>query len=307
MTPAYQFKRYLWLVATLYRRGPMTREEIDRAWTYSSDNDYKSSIFDTNYSRMLDGVRSIFDVDIRCNRATNQYYIATSLEKNDYVRWLIETMAFANFVMESKDLQKQILVEDMPSDAFYLKPIADAMRKHLALKMTYQNFFDESPSTFEFEPYCLKTFRRRWYVLGRSSNQTNLRTYSLDRLSEVIVTDKSYTIPDGFNAEEYFRGYYGVLNNERPTTIRLWTTSLRAKYLRSLPLHHSQKEVECVAETSPQKNDGHSVFELYMAPTFDFIQELRSLAAEVKVLEPTHLADCLRYDAEQVLKMYNDK
>jgi len=52
----------------------------------------------------------------------------------------------------------------------------------------------------------------------------------------------------------------------------------QAKYLRALPLHHSQKEVET--------NDRHSTFTYYIKPTFDFMQELLSHGADVEVLCP---------------------
>lgn len=140
--------------------------------------------------------------------------------------------------------------------------------------------------------------------MGKRANGRSMDIYALDRIYSISITKNQFKMPKNFNAEKFFSDYYGVLLNEKPERVILRATSLRARYLRSLPLHHTQKEIERVDESEPQKNDGYSIFEYHIAPTFDFIQELRSLAAEVKVLEPKHLADCLRYDAQMVLQMY---
>ena len=64
----------------------------------------------------------------------------------------------------------------------------------------------------------------------------------------------------------------------------------QANYLRSLPLHHSQKEEERAGD--------HAVFSYYLRPTFDFTQELLSMGDTVEVLEPASL----RSEMEQVGK-----
>lgn len=307
MTPVEQFQRYVWLVDTLYSFGPLTKAEIDRKWMNSYvNNNHESGIHERTFHRDLRAIESIFDVEIRCNRSTNQYFITTNLQDTSFSKWVVETMAMSGFVAECKDVRKQILIEDMPSGYRYLAPIVKAMKTHRSLIVSYQSYFAKEKSQFEIEPYCLKSFKRRWYVLAKTSKHDDLRVLALDRMEDVTITDVKYTIPHGFDAEKYFGDYYGVIMNEKPEKVRLWTTSFRANYLRSLPLHKSQREVECVPESKPQANDGYSIFEMKVAPTFDLIQELRSLGAEVKVLAPQCLADWLKLDAENVVKLYNE-
>lgn len=308
MTPVEQFQRYVWLVDTLYSFGPLTKEEIDHKWmnNTSANHGRTASIPDRTFRRDLRAIESIFGIDYKCDRATNRYHIETELKDKSFSRWAVETMAMSQFVAESKDISKQILVEDMPSGYRYLTPIVKAMKSHHSLTVSYQSYFAASASQFEIEPYCLKSFKRRWYVLAKSSKHEELRVFALDRFVEMTPTDKQYSMPRNFDGEKYFKDYYGVILNEKPEKVRLWTTSFRANYLRSLPLHKSQKEVECVPESVPQANDGYSIFEMKVAPTFDFIQELRSLGAEVKVLAPQRLADWLKCDAENVVKLYKE-
>ena len=307
MTPVQQFQRYVWLVDTLYSCGPLTKEEIDRKWMNSYvNNNHESGIHERTFHRDLRAIESIFEVEVRCNRSTNQYFITTNLQDASFSKWVVETMAMSSFVAECKEIRKQILIEDMPSGYRHLTQIVKAMKTHRSLIVSYQSYFAKEKSQFEIEPYCLKSFKRRWYVLAKTSKHDDLRVLALDRMENVIITDVKYTIPHNFDAEKYFRDYYGVIMNEKPEKVRLWTTSFRANYLRSLPLHKSQKEVEYVPESVPQANDGYSVFEMKVAPTFDLIQELRSLGAEVKVLAPQRLADWLKLDAENVVKLYKE-
>lgn len=305
MTPIVQFQRYVWLVNTLYSSGPITKEEIDRKWSLSyRNNSHENHIPERTFYRDLRAIESIFGVEIKCNRSNNKYEIITNLKDASFEKWLVETISLSNFVMECKDIRKQILVEQMPSGNNYLSPIVNAIKTNHALSVTYQSYFSQTKSQFEMEPYCLKSFKRRWYVLARTNVHDGLRVFALDRFSEMNITDRKYSIPLNFDAEKYFRNYYGVIMNEKPEIVRIWTTSFRAMYLRSLPLHHSQKEIETVPESAFGKNDGHSIFELKIATTFDFIQELRSMGAEVKVLAPQRLVDWMKYDAEKINELY---
>lgn len=228
MTPIVQFQRYIWLVDTLYSSGPITKEEIDRKWRLSYLNNNHTDIPERTFYRDLRAIESLFSVDIHCNRSNNKYEIKTDLGENPFNKWLVETMSMS---MECKDIRKQILIEEMPSGINFLNPIVDALKTHRALEVTYQSYFSQTKSQFEMEPYCLKSFKRRWYVLARTNVHDGLRVFALDRFSEMNIIDRKYSIPHNFDAEKYFRDYYGVIMNEKPEIVRIWTTSFRAMYL----------------------------------------------------------------------------
>ena len=65
-------------------------------------------------------------------------------------------------------------------------------------------------------------------------------------------------------------------------------------YLRSLPIHHSQKELET--------KDGHTDFSLRLVPTFDFIQELLLHRDQLEVLTP----ESLREKVAEIVSRMND-
>jgi predicted DNA-binding transcriptional regulator YafY len=149
---------------------------------------------------------------------------------------------------------------------------------------------------FEIEPYALRYFGRRWYVLAHTDFHNSLRLYALDRMKDVKISDKLFKLPEDFSADDYFSRYFGVIvTDAKAENIQLKTTDTRAKYLRSLPLHHSQKEIAA------------NLFELHLVPTDDFINTVRAMGAEVEVVSPNWLRKRLLQDAKDLVKKYSKK
>ena len=147
---------------------------------------------------------------------------------------------------------------------------------------------------FEIEPYALRYFGRRWYVLARTDFHNSLRLYALDRMKDVKISDKLFKLPEDFSADDYFSRYFGVIvTDAKAENIQLKTTDTRAKYLRSLPLHHSQKEIAA------------NLFELHLVPTDDFINAVRAMETEVEVVSPDWLRKRLLQDAKDLVKKYS--
>lgn len=140
---------------------------------------------------------------------------------------------------------------------------------------------DYVSNLFHVEPYALKYFKRRWYLLAKYGDSP-LKIYALDRMQDIDIEFESFTMPEDFNAEAFFGSCFGIIvGEEEPQQIKIKVDDFQAKYLRSLPLHHSQKEIK-------QTYD-YTVFSFYLRPTFDFIQELLALGETVEVLSPRDL------------------
>lgn len=288
------YSKYIWLVDTIYSAGHITRDEIDRRWAVSPVNDeHETSIPETTFYRWRNEVEMLFGLIIDCDRRTRTFFIANADAANKTPRWLLNTFALTSLVGQSRQMQDRILLEDMPSGSRYLTPVIESIRDGKTLHVTYQRFDSERAHTFEFEPYCLKTFKLRWYMVGRSSDHpTEVRVYALDRVSRLVMTNHTYTIPADFDAQAFFRDYYGVwTGGAKPEKVVIRVTERGADFLRSLPLHHSQQEMLTVHESASGRNDGYVVFRYFLAPTFDFIQELRTHGADLQVLAPEWLAD----------------
>lgn len=295
---AYLFNCYLWLLNTI-ARGPISRAAIDEKWAHSSVNEYKQDYLpESNFHRWKSTVEMLFDVHIKCN-AYNEYYIeeASDLRGADLRLRLLNLMSMDSLLKDSKELSDQILFEPIPSGEKFLIPIIEAMRDKTAIEMTYQSFTRQKPATFSVEPYCLKVFKQRWYMLAYSPGLDKTMIYSLDRVHDIEPTKQKYKLPKGFNAEEYFKNTYGVTGmDEEPEVIEICIDAMQANYLRTLPLHSSQEEIE--------RNDDYSIFRFHMVPSYEFLQELRKYGSDVEVISPESVRAEFREDTESLYRIY---
>ena len=192
-------------------------------------------------------------------------------------------MSVNNTLLENKSLSGRILLENIPSGQDFLAVVLEAMKKSKVLEVTYKGFWSEHEHTFPVAPYCVKLFRQRWYMVANSVYEDKIRIYSLDRVLDLQLTEEPFKYPKKFNPEDYFKGCFGIIHDDDCSveTVKLKVNSDQANYLRSLPLHVSQVEVE--------RNDDYSIFTLQVRPTFDFQQELLWNGDAIEVLEPLWL------------------
>lgn len=295
---AYLFNCYIWLLNTI-ARGPISRAAIDEKWAHSSVNEYKQDYLpESNFHRWKSTVEMLFDVHIKCN-AYNEYYIeeAADLRGSDLRMRALNLMSMDSLLKDSKELSDQILFEPIPSGEKFLTPIIEAMRDKTAIEMTYQSFTRQKPATFIVEPYCLKVFKQRWYMLAYSPGLDKAMIYSLDRVHAIEPTKQKYKLPKGFNAEEYFKNTYGVTGmDEEPEVIEICIDAMQANYLRTLPLHSSQEEIE--------RNDDYSIFRFHTFPSYEFLQELRKYGSDVEVISPESVRAEFREDTESLYRIY---
>ncbi|MBR6068472.1 MAG: WYL domain-containing protein [Bacteroidales bacterium] len=299
MTPTYLFNRYLWLVELFSNGRKLSKREIDSLWTNSVFNDDgKGTIPRRTFIRMKDNILSLFDIQIVYDRKEKKYHIENDISGcNKNTQFLRSAFAVNQLVSENRDLADRILLEDTPAGSnIFLPEITTAMRENRRLSITYQNYEMQTAREFEIEPYALRYFGRRWYVLAHTDFHNSLRLYALDRMKDVKISDKLFKLPEDFSADDYFSRYFGVIVTDgKAENIQLKTTDTRAKYLRSLPLHRSQKEI------------ASNLFELHLVLTDDFINAVRAMGTEVEVLGPKWLRKRLLQEAKDMVKKYSKK
>ena len=284
MSTAGLINRYVWFVTTIYNRGPISLEEIQHR--FESHFGCGEELSERQFHRYTDAVEELFDIEIKYSRSQRGYVVADreGIDNMGMRKWLLQTFSVNGMLHESQELKNRILLEDVPSGQQHLTTIVDAMREGVALSMTYQSFGRSEPTTFDVEPYCVKLFEQRWYMLGKSEGYDELRLYALDRIKALESTERKFKLPKKFDATKFFEDYYGIINGDKEfdvCPVALKVDSWQSKYLRTLPLHHSQVEVE--------RTDEYSIFEYRLCPSFDFRQKILSLGATTEVLAPAEL------------------
>jgi len=299
------FGRYVWLVDTIRRKRP-TLKEINALWQRSGLSFGEGDVIPRKtFDNQKRAIEEIFDISIECDRANGyRYYIADEerLEGDAFRLWLIDSYATLNQIKADRALEGRIVFEDMPSGREWLMDIADAMRANAVLRVCYQGFGREEHS-FEIEPYCLRVFSRRWYVVARSPyySETDGRdvylTYALDRIRHIEDTGETFSMDKSFDIDAYFDGCCGIIRSDEPKQrVVIAAHGDFADYLRTLPLHSSQRELGA--------DGGRTLFEYDIKPTFDFYQFALAQADQMEVVSPQRVQDEMRRFAENILSYY---
>ena len=296
--------KYVWLVETIYKATRITYEEINEKWIRSEISEGVELPLRTFHKWRI-AVEEMFGLIIECERKGGyHYYIANAdeLKEGGIRNWLLNTISVSNLLIENQHLKDRILLEEIPSGQDYLYDITEAMKHSQIINMTYQSYWRTKSNNFNVEPYCVKLFKQRWYLVARSTYNNKVRIYSLDRIHTLdILADEKFKMPDSFNPTEFFSEYYGVIVDEEQTVekVTFKVTSAQANYLRSLPMHHSQQEIKRTSE--------FSIFRIVVKPTYDFQQEILKNGEDIEVLEPLWLRNKMVNKIKEMWNKYNQK
>lgn len=294
--------KYVWLVDTIYKAGRITYEEINEKWL-DQDMDTKPIPIRTFHKWKI-AAEDMFNLVIECERKGGYHYYIDNKEevkRGGLRNWLLNTISVSNALANSQSIKDRILLEYVPSGQDYLKPIIDAMKENRVLNITYQSYWNDEENDFKVQPYCVKLFKQRWYMVAKPDyDEKQLRIYSLDRILKLHITDETFKMPKNWNAEDYFKDSYGIFVDKRikPQRVLLKVNPSQANYIRDLRLHESQEEIA--------RNNKYSVFRYWLSPQYDFIQELLWNGADVEVIEPQELRDQMTEIIKSMWKKYRE-
>lgn len=306
------FKEYIWLLETINRYGKISFAELSDQWKRKDEN--RGMEFSrTTFNRHRDAILDMFGVIIECDRRDGyRYYIENKevLEEDSVQNWLFSTLSVSNMLDENVALHNRILLESIPSGDNTLQQIIKAMRENRRMMMTYRRYGSDSVSSFSAAPYCVKLFRRRWYVLvkldeprhkrGKKSDDDYFAIYSLDRIENIELQESKFMIDPDFDAAAFFDECFGVVvaDGTKPVRIVLRAFGKEQHYMRDLPIHHSQKEL--------RKTDTYTDFEVFIRPTTDFMAHLMSRGGWLQVISPKSLAkEILKWHQEAIERYEN--
>jgi len=293
-----KFREYTWLVETIRRAGRISLSEINEKWL-RTEMSGGVELARTTFIRNKEAIEDMFGIIIDCDRKNGyKYFIdnAKVLKENSVQNWMMSTISVSNTISESLTLQNRILLQPVTFANYHLPTVLDAMKKSVRIGIMYQRYGAGQPRQMNIEPYCVKLFKQRWYVLGHfckpaSGNEPEtdyFGIFSFDRILNINVTEDHFQIDPDFDAEEYFKDYFGVLTDDTTALERVVLRAFgrEAYYLRDLPLHESQREISTT--------DEYMDFELRLRPTNDFRSELMGRGASIRILQPGWLADEIR-------------
>jgi len=298
--------RYMLIIQKLRSKPYCTFDEIsDYVYNKLEFLQVHDDTLDIGFSkrtlqRDIKDIRNIFGIDIEYSRAKKGYYISNDEYDNISFQRRIEAFDMFNSLNLAEELNRFIHLENRrPQGTENLHGLIHAIKNKMQVKFLYQKFRDEKKKQRTVEPYALKEFKNRWYVIAKDLNDDHIiKCFGLDRLSCLDITNRTFEYPMDFDVEEMFRYSFGIItpNDTKPSEIILSFAPLQGKYIKSLPLHETQQVIK--------DNDEELRVSLKIYITYDFIMEVLSHGEMVKVIKPGSLQQELKKTYQKALENY---
>lgn len=297
--------RYLLILKKLKAKPYSTYEEllayINNQFEYlqMQDDCLQIGFSKRTLQRDIREIGNIFGIDIEYSKSKKGYFISQSENENMNFQRMMEAFDIFNSLNLAQDLTPFIHLEKRkPQGTENLYSLLLAIKKRVQIKFSYQKFWEEEISQRIVEPYALKEFKNRWYIFAKDSKDGNIKSFALDRLTNLEIANQTFEYPDNFSIEQSYRYCFGIIspNNEEPQEIILSFEPFQGKYIKTLPLHHTQQVLF--------DNDEELKIKLKLCLTHDLFMELLSFGDNVRVIEPKSLANHLKQVHEKAFKQY---
>ena len=297
--------RYLLILKKLKVKPYSTYEElqtfIENQFDYlqMQDDNLQIGFSKRTLQRDIKEIRNVFGIDIEYSKFQKGYFISQNENENMNFQRMMEAFEMFNSLNLAQDLTPFIHLEKRrPQGTENLYGLLHAIKNRLQIKFTYQKFWEEELSQRLVEPYALKEFKNRWYIMAKDSKDNNIKSFALDRLTNLEITNLNYQYPDNYSIEQSYRYCFGIIspNDEEPQDIILSFDPFQGKYIKTLPLHDTQQVLV--------DNDEEMKIKLKLCLTHDLVMELLSFGDNLKVIEPKSLADQIKQAHEKAYRQY---
>jgi len=254
--------------------------------SFRSGNNYR--LTKRTFERDLIDIRRNFKIEIRYNFSDKCYKIVHE-EFHEITSRIFEAFNIGNALSLMEKVSPFIILEkEQQHGTEHLNPLLYAMQERWQILLTYCSFENEDPNTYRLIPLCLKEYRRRWYLVAKDDFFNQIKHYALDRIRKLEISDRRFPQITDFDMEKHFQYCFGVTipPDSSPQEVVLSISVEKGKYLKTLPLHPTQK---ILVDNEKELRIGLKVYLSY-----DFIIELLSMGEHLKVISPQSLKDELK-------------
>jgi len=293
-------KRYMLIIEKINSNSPPSFKDID---DHLRNNGFEYS--KRTIDRDIENIRNDFGIEIVYERSGNTYYIdkEKSVNLETFNRFL-EIAGVADLLSEGLNNKKNILnyisfesENTLSKGTDMLQPILSAILHHKEISFIHENFQKQTFKTITLYPYLLKEYQDRWYIVGSVDSKPTIRTYGLDRMTDLCETGVVFEPNDKIDVKALFENVIGlVYSTHELCDVVLSFTSNQAKYIKTLPLHHSQIVLK--------EDDKECIVKLKIIPNYEFKQRVLMQGPNVKVLEPDWFADEVANDLKSAAELY---
>lgn len=298
MSVRHTIKRHFKIISLLKTR-PLSFEELQHEMSNDPDCIEENMLTSQRtFQRDLIDIDTIYGINIKSDRSHNRYHIIEDHE-DEHSQRLRENFEILNAIRLSKSLGNNLIFERRKSlGTEHMAGLLHAIQNNLQVEFTYRKYYDDTESRRKVKPIALKEAQNRWYLVASDTKDDHIKNFGLDRFSNVKITASKFRPIQEYNIEADFRHSFGIINgtDEDAEEVLLSFTPNEGRYVKSLPLHHSQQLL--------LENKKEVQFSYFIRPTFDFRMELLSYGDQVKVLKPESLKKLIKTQLQKALKGY---
>ena len=298
MSKRESIARYNLIIKKL-RKQPADFEQISTYLSLESElQEYNFNVSKRTFQRDLDDIRSLYNIDIVYDFSRKVYFIDLE-EQPELNERILEAFDTFNALNITDRLSNYIHFEKRrPQGTENLYGLLHAIKNKVQISFSYKKFWEDEISQRTAEPYALKEFKNRWYVLANDLKDNKVKSFALDRLTELEITRKKFQLPIDFDVNEHYKYCFGIIspNEHQPQEVILSFDPFQGKYIKTLPLHESQVILK--------DNEEELLIKLTLFLTHDFLMEILSYGDNVKVIQPESLIEDLKTSYENALKLY---
>ncbi|HRA71472.1 MAG TPA: WYL domain-containing protein [Flavobacterium sp.] len=292
-----QLRRISLLLAYLKRNPYKTKQEI-----LAYFEDIERGFNERTLYRLNETLSNNFGIEIVFDYANNGYFFDQENSTNpESFLSLLEILTtaelfFTNFKEKNNALsfvefENKAAIEHIPN----FKIVLDAIQQQLPITFKHNSFYHLKQEEYTLKPYFLKQYQNRWYVIGESEN--GYRTFGIDRIENITIGSEKFKAKTE-EAKDKFSHVIGLnYVDHKMEKVQLSFHISQKPYVISLPLHHTQKEINT-------DNENSFDIELRIHPNFEFRQQILKYGSLVKVLEPKWLAEEIKEELRKGFENY---
>ena len=289
------------LIIRKLRRNPADFSEIAHFLEVQSEIEgYNFKISKRTFQRDVNEIRSIYKIDIQYDFSDKVYYIDSGdqPEANERILEAYDTLSALNI---AERLSDHIHFEKRkPQGTENLYGLLHAIQNRVQIRFNYMKYQENELTQRFAEPYALKEFKNRWYIIAKDLKDNNIKSFALDRLTGLEISKKHFPAPEDFNTGRYYRHCFGIIgpNGQEPEEVILSFDPIQGKYIKSLPLHDSQEILK--------DDDEELLIRLKLVLTHDFLMELLSHGDNIRVVAPVKLVQTVKAIYRNAFNQYRD-
>lgn len=293
-----KLNKCLYLINLLQRRGPMSLEEINELYRYSSL--YDGDLAPRTFARYKDFILETFPCEIQYDAGLRKYKLIQEDTDEPLYEYLLSAYHIEGMTELAIKHQDKIFLMKAPTGVEKVQIILEAIDQQKGLECDYWAYNKKTVKHQTIIPYFLKTWEQRWYLVAEPLNPHHGQSvYALERLDNLALTQETMLPSSNISVHEYFKDSFGVNHSDegKAETIRIKVYGTQVEYVRALPIHESQVEVET--------NDEWSIFEYRVIPCYNFYQQLLWHRERLEVISPESVRNEIISMLNTLLQLYS--